>query len=204
MAGHPFCPGCGLDTAAIAQPTTSPATEPNAPPADAIWPGIDPEPSTGTAKAASPATRPVAERRPPGRAILIGGVIVAVALIVLGQLTRPRPIVVPAGDPASGNSQPPGASVVGPPLIVGLSIQSPSDGQQIATKDVTVIGVAPPGLTITRDVSFGLDQHATADGTGHWAMSVGLDQGENKLKFRIGDDRSTEQTLRVIYTPQGG
>jgi hypothetical protein len=34
-------------------------------------------------------------------------------------------------------------------------------------------------------------------------MSVGLNEGENKLKFRIGDDRSTEQTLRVIFTPQG-
>lgn len=85
---------------------------------------------------------------------------------------------------------------------MGLTIQSPQDGQQVATKEVTVIGLAPPGLSITRDVSLGLDQHATADGTGHWAMNVGLDQGENKLKFRIGDDRSTEQTLRVIYTPQ--
>jgi hypothetical protein len=87
-------------------------------------------------------------------------------------------------------------------LIVGLTIQSPQDGQQVATQDVTVIGLAPPGLSITRDVSFGLDQHASVDGTGHWAMSVRLDQGENKLKFRIGDDRSTEQTLRVIFTPQ--
>jgi len=204
VAGHAFCPGCGFDTTAIAQPTTSPAVEPTAAPAGTVWPGIDPEPSTHTANRPSPATRAVAERRVPGRALLIGGVIVAVALIVLGQVMRPKPIVVPAGDPASGNQQPPGASVVGPALIVGLTIQSPTDGQQVATKDVTVIGMAPPGLTITRDVSFGLDQHATADGTGHWAMSVGLDQCENKLKFRIGDDRSTEQTLRVIYTPQGG
>jgi hypothetical protein len=203
VAGHRFCPGCGFDTAAIAQPTTSPAAEPSPPPPAAIWPGIDPEPSTQAATARSTATRLVAERRLPSRAILIGGVIVAGALIVLGQVMRPRPIVVPAGDPASGNQQP-GASTVAPALIVGLTIQSPSDGQQVATKDVTVIGMAPPGLTITRDVSFGLDQHATADGTGHWAMSVGLDQGENKLKFRIGDDRSTEQTLRVIYMPQGG
>ncbi len=84
---------------------------------------------------------------------------------------------------------------------MGLSIQSPRDGQAIATKDVTVIGLAPPGLTVTRDVSFGLDQHATADGTGHWAISVGLDEGQNDLVFRIGDDRSTELRLRVFYEP---
>jgi hypothetical protein len=57
-------------------------------------------------------------------------------------------------------------------------------------------------LKVTRDVSFGLDQHATADGTGHWAMTVGLDEGENNLVFRLGDDRSTEKRLRVTYTPQ--
>ncbi len=71
----------------------------------------------------------------------------------------------------------------------------------MATKDVTVIGLAPPGLSVTRDVSFGFDQHATADGTGHWAMSVGLDEGQNDLVFRIGDDHSTEKRVRVIYTP---
>ena len=64
-----------------------------------------------------------------------------------------------------------------------------------------MIGLAPPGVKITRDVSFGLDQHATTDGTGHWAIGVGLNKGENKLKFRIGDDRSTEQEIRVTYTP---
>ena len=66
-----------------------------------------------------------------------------------------------------------------------------------------MIGLAPPGLTITRDVSFGLDSHATADGTGHWAINVSLNEGDNKLKFRIGDDRSTEQEIRVEYKPQG-
>jgi hypothetical protein len=28
---------------------------------------------------------------------------------------------------------------------------------------------------------------------------VGLSEGENQLKFRIGDDGSTTQTIRVIY-----
>jgi hypothetical protein len=131
-------------------------------------------------------------------------VVVGIALIALSQLTRQGPGSAPPRPIASGVQPQPGESALGPgpALIVGLTIQSPTDGQQLATKEVTVIGLAPPGLGITRDVSFGLDQHATADGTGHWAMSVGLNEGENKLKFRIGDDRSTEVTLRVIYTPQ--
>jgi hypothetical protein len=82
-----------------------------------------------------------------------------------------------------------------------LTILSPRDGDVVATKEVTVIGLAPPGLTITRDVSFGLDSHANADGTGHWAINVGLNEGQNDVVIRIGDDRSTEQRLRVIYTP---
>jgi hypothetical protein len=97
----------------------------------------------------------------------------------------------------------PGGSPVAPSApIVGLTIQSPPDGQAVATREVTVIGIAPPGLTITRDVSFFPDQHSTVDGTGHWAMNVGLEEGENVLVFRIGDDRSTEQRLRVTYAPQ--
>ena len=117
-------------------------------------------------------------------------------------LVGPRPSVGPAVAPDGlASESPDGSAIDAPPLIMGLSIQSPRDGQAIATKDVTVIGLAPPGLKVTRDVSFGLDQHATADGTGHWAISVGLDEGQNDLVFRIGDDRSTELRLRVFYEP---
>ena len=101
-----------------------------------------------------------------------------------------------------GASGAPGqASAVPSAPIVGITIESPQDGQAVATGEVTVIGIAPPGLTITRDISFGLDQHTTVDGTGHWAMGVRLEQGENTLVFRIGDDRSTERKLRVRFVP---
>ena len=82
---------------------------------------------------------------------------------------------------------------------VGLTILSPADGAVVGTKQVTVIGTAPPGLGITQDISLGLDRHTTADGTGHWAIQADLSEGENQLKFRIGDDGSTTQTIRVIY-----
>jgi hypothetical protein len=153
------------------------------------------------------AVRQFVERSSLGTAIVFGALVIAAGLVMFGLLTRPQAGGNATSAPPGGSSGPggqvgPGASAVGPAApIVGVTIESPSDGQAIATKDVTVIGLAPPGLTVTRDISFGLDQHATADGTGHWAINVGLDEGENNLVFRIGDDRSTEVRIRVIYTP---
>ncbi len=94
-------------------------------------------------------------------------------------------------------SLPPGFTA--PP--VGLTILSPADGSVVGAKNVTVIGTAPPGLRITQDISLGFDRHATADGTGHWAIEAELAEGQNDLKFRIGDDPSTTQSIRVIYLP---
>ena len=93
----------------------------------------------------------------------------------------------------------PSPGLTAPP--VGLTILSPADRAVVGARELTVIGTAPPGLRITQDVSFGFDRHATADGTGHWAIGLELAEGENQLKFRIGDDPSTTQTIRVIYLP---
>jgi hypothetical protein len=131
--------------------------------------------------------------------IVIAAVFVMIGLIAFGLLTRSQS----GGVPGPGGQPVPGATLVPPaPPIVGLTILSPSDGQVVAAAEVTVIGTAPPGVSITQDISFGLDQHASVDGTGHWAIKVGLNEGDNKLTFRIGDDRSTERTVRVTYTPQ--
>jgi hypothetical protein len=205
-----FCPGCGLNTA----PTSAdPAVDVLGRPLDDGSPAPTP---AGTPT--SPDWRPVAAASTGGLrrfgnigssgAIVVGAVIVAAGLVVFGLLMRPQPGAGPTSSSVPGSSSQggqvgPGGSPAGPAApIVGLTIQSPQDGQAVATKDVTVIGLAPPGLGVTRDVSFGFDQHATADGTGHWAMSVGLDEGQNDLVFRIGDDHSTEKRVRVIYTPQ--
>ena len=200
-----FCPSCGLDTEDVGDPYVS------APPGAPAVPPIEPGTPLGTtatpigtaarneparAKAAT-TLRGFAVRSARTPSVIVAALIVAAGLVVFGLLMRPQPSA-PAS--VSGGQVTPGGSAA-PALITGLTFESPADGQVIATKDVTVIGLAPPGLTVTRDVSFGLDQHATADGTGHWAINVGLNDGENKLKFRIGDDRSTEKELRVTYTP---
>src|SRR5215210_4814165 len=209
VAGLPFCPSCGLDTAAAGHPPADGSSAGDAPAShdndrssviDTDVPSTRAisQPRSGFA---SPTLRRLDDARGRGSAIVIAGAIVAIGLIVFGLLMRPQP--GPARPSQAAAVGPNGSAIGGPAVIVGVTIESPADGQVVGTKDVTVIGLAPPGLKVTRDVSFGLDQHATSDGTGHWAMSVGLNEGENKLVFRLGDDRSTEKRLYVTYTPQG-
>jgi hypothetical protein len=210
VAGLSFCPRCGLDNDKSGDHGEPPVAGHGTPP-DARTPpdASAPVPTSSQAPRATN-TQPVGaalsalprslERGLGGNAKLWSAVIVVAALVIFDLLTRSQAGGAPGA--ASGGGVLPDASAAAPSaLIVGLTIESPRDGQVVATKDITVIGIAPPGLTITRDISFGLDQHATVDGTGHWAISVGLDNGENKLKFRIGDDHSTEREIRVTYTP---
>ena len=187
-AGMPFCPKCGLDTSDVAEATgeaTAAATEP---------PGV---PDRESAAPAPEPDRPFAVRARRVPAVVVAGLLVMIGLIAFGLLTRPQG--APAGgSPGQGGT---GATTAPSALLVGLTILSPTDGQLVAAKDVLVIGTAPPGVTITQDISFGLDQHTTVDGTGHWAIKVGLNAGENKLTFRIGDDSSTKKEIHVVYTP---
>jgi hypothetical protein len=135
--------------------------------------------------------------------LVIGAVVAALWLGGWGPFARQgggtgaNSPILPAVTALPSLSLPPGLTA--PP--VGLVILSPADGAVVGAKEVTVIGTAPPGLRITQDISFGFDQHANADGTGHWAIRVDLSEGENQLKFRLGDDPSTTQTIRVIYLP---
>ena len=213
VAGLPFCPRCGLNTAEVGdrpvadihrQPPVQPPVE------DAGEIDLDPFPRSTAASPAvaeTPPVRPSSGRGFPAAPLILAVAVIAAGLIVFGLLARPPagsgPGVVPQGSTSvPGSTAGSGATQPGPTApIVGITIQSPQDGQSVATGEVTVIGLAPPGLTITRDISFGLDQHATADATGHWAINVKLDQGVNTLVFRIGDDRSTETRLRVTYAP---
>jgi hypothetical protein len=225
----PFCPRCGLHVAefdeetgaATVNPAQPGATVGPAPPdlvptqsAAASQPSLVDGPERGWPSDAArrETTRPLGGRGlrvPPGLLVVL---IVLAGLVVIGILPRPQ---IGGAPPAGGQatlavssglptlpalaSGVPAAPAV---PIVAFAILSPTDGQAVASKDLVIIGTAPPGLTVTQDISFGLDQHAKVDGTGHWAISVGLNEGDNKLTFRIGDDHSTQQTIRVIYTPQ--
>jgi hypothetical protein len=127
----------------------------------------------------------------------------------LGPITINGRPIVGAAPPSPTPS--PSPTFAGPTLAptseappFGLAILSPTQGAVVASKQIVVIGSAPAGLRVVRDVPLWIDQSTTADGTGHWAMSVDLNKGENKLRFRIGDDKSTAKELRVMYSPPGG
>jgi hypothetical protein len=208
VAALPYCPKCGFNVAEIGG-SGPPEPSSDAPVVDPYDWSKDAAP-TATEKPVRPdvpGSRPV-EAEPPRRSrgtpIIIGGLVVAAAVVAYGLFSRPGtgadPSAAPGGSQIPGAPAAPGQASAAPSApIVGITIQSPQDGQSVATGEVTVIGIAPPGLTITRDISFGLDQHTTVDGTGHWAMGVRLEQGENVLVFRIGDDRSTERKLTVTF-----
>jgi hypothetical protein len=64
-----------------------------------------------------------------------------------------------------------------------------------------VRGLAPPGSVVTRDIPMWFDDHDVADEDGRWSFTVQLAVGENVLKFRVGDDVSSERTLTITYKP---
>jgi hypothetical protein len=206
-----FCPNCGLDLREL------PADE-----GSTTEPRPDASTSAGPAPVATPATpvtpptsRYDASRDDPLLGRLLGpGLLVLLLLVAVAWFAGWGPFARSPGTGPLASSEgatptspflppvtsqplsiPPGLTA--PP--VGLTILSPADAAVVGTKQVTVIGTAPPGLGITQDISLGLDRHTTADGTGHWAIQADLSEGENQLKFRIGDDGSTTQTIRVIY-----
>jgi hypothetical protein len=79
-----------------------------------------------------------------------------------------------------------------------LEITSPANGSIADTRFIVVRGLATPRARVVRDISLAPDDETFASSSGEWSMSVELDVGLNTLVFRIGDDRSTEQVLRVL------
>jgi len=207
-----FCPNCGLDLRQL--PADAGALDQPAPGHDAT-PAVPRVAAPPTAGARYETLR---ERPGLGRFLGPGLLIVLLLLVATSWVAGLGPFA-PSGEdggPLAGGGT--GSATPTSPFLpavtaqpsfsiapgltappVGLTILSPADGAVVGAKEVTVIGTAPPGLRVTQDISLGFDRHATADGTGHWAIGLELSEGENQLKFRIGDDPSTTQTIRVFY-----
>ena len=98
---------------------------------------------------------------------------------------EPTPTPTPAPTPA--------------PILV---ITSPEDGDVVQEPSVQVVGTAPAGAEIIQDLPFFADRRTSADEQGDWVLTVDLDEGDNDLVFRIGDDQATTKTLRIVYEPE--
>jgi hypothetical protein len=177
-----FCGRCGLDFGATGAEAEKVAPGPAAPAY------VRSEPATTRALVPMPL-------------VAIAALVGVALLLYFGFFAgrAPSPPGSAATTPPAGSATT--ASPAATPLLVGLTFLSPADGAVVATNKVIVIGTAPPGLTITQDISMGLDRHTPVDGTGHWAMEMELREGENQMTFRIGDDKSTARTIRVVYQP---
>jgi hypothetical protein len=224
VAGLPFCPSCGLNLEQLAAPSFAPggdATAERPAPAPTLHAATGPDfpphpPATSTETAPAPSARVVptvsgADReRPPRQTSAPALVAILVVLLVVGLALAGTGLGGRIGAPGSSTAAP-SPTVAGPTLAptseappFGLAILSPLDGAVVGSHQVTVIGSAPAGITVVHDVPMWFDSRTTADGTGHWAMTVDLNKGENRLKFRLGDDKSTSKEIRVTYSPAGG
>lgn len=82
-----------------------------------------------------------------------------------------------------------------------LLITSPEDGDVVRTRSIQLVGTAPPGAEIVLDVPLFGDRRTSADDRGEWVLTVDLEEGDNDLVLRIGEDQATTKTIRIVYTP---
>jgi endonuclease YncB( thermonuclease family) len=82
-----------------------------------------------------------------------------------------------------------------------IDFVSPDYGATVSTKTIVVRGTAPPGSRIVRDTANAPDQSTQAKPDGTWALEVTLTSGINDVEVRLGDEKATTRTLRVVYAP---
>ena len=126
----------------------------------------------------------------PKMKLLSALVVVAGSLTAcLGSEPTPTPVPTPTPTPA-------------PTPEPILDITSPEDGDVVQKPSVQVVGTAPAGAEIVQELPFFADRRTSADAQGDWVLTVDLDEGDNDLVFRIGDDQATTKTLRIVYEPE--
>lgn len=120
--------------------------------------------------------------------LAVGSVIILLSGC-FGSSPTPTPQPTPAPTPAP----------TPPPILV---ITSPEDGDVVRTPSVQVVGTAPAGAEIVQELALFGDRRTSADDKGDWVLTVDLEEGNNDLVLRIGDDQATTKTLRIVYEPE--
>lgn len=113
-------------------------------------------------------------------------------------VATPSPVLIPS--PSLTQAAPP-SPTPSPSAVPAIEFDFPIDGEVVQSRSFFVIGTAPPGATITRDVGGSFDSHVTVRDDGIFMLPVQVSPGENRLTFRIGDDRETAVTIVVTYIP---
>lgn len=121
--------------------------------------------------------------------LILAAWVVAALSGCLGSSPTPTPQPTPTPTPAPTPA----------PILV---ITSPEDGDVVSRPSVQVVGTAPPGAQIIQELNLFGDRRTSADDNGDWVLTVDLEEGNNDLVFRIGDDQATTKTLRIVYEPE--
>ncbi len=163
-------------TATLLPSPASRATATSAP-ASATEPGVAPSLTFGSISTPEPSAAPTLEPTAPAT-------------------REPIPTATPTPTP-----EPTPEPTPAPTPQLGLAFDFPHDGDVLNDADINVIGRAPPGSTVTRDIPMWFDDHTVTRDDGIWMMPLHLGDGTNVLRYRLGDDRSTEQVITVTYQP---
>jgi hypothetical protein len=119
--------------------------------------------------------------------------------VVVGSLVFLALFFAAISDP---NRQPSAEPEESEPAPGEIGFLSPDQGDTVHREWVVVRGTAPGGAEIVLDLSIRPDESTMADRDGAWEMrGIELEEGENELTFRIGDDESTQAVLRIFYRP---
>ncbi len=146
-----------------------------------------PTPSESPTGSAEPTPTSVPTPQPTARPTVTSTTVPPTSVPTAMPTLTPAPTTDPTSEPT--------------PQAGGLLIDFPVDGEVVRSQRINVIGTAPPGSTVTRDIPLWFDDHTTAGDDGLWMMPVDLAEGENRLTFRLGDDHSTVQVIVVTYRP---
>jgi hypothetical protein len=136
--------------------------------------------------------------------IVAGLVAIAVLVLVYVFITKGysggnvvSTLVTGTASPAGGTSQPVRNSGTVASTKISLVVTSPQDGSTLSSTNVTVKGKTSPNADVFVD-----DQSGKADASGNFAISIGLDEGQNQIVVSANDSvgNAAEQDLNVTVT----
>lgn len=136
--------------------------------------------------------------------VVAGLVVIAVLILVYVFITKgysggnvvTTPVTGTA-NPSGNTSQPVGTLGTVTSGKISLVVTSPKDGSTLSSTNVTVKGKTSPSADVFVD-----DQSGKADASGNFAVSIGLDEGQNQIVVSANDSlgNAAEQDLNVTVT----
>jgi Flp pilus assembly protein TadG len=136
--------------------------------------------------------------------VVAGLIVIAVLVLVYVFITKgysvgnvATTLMTGTANPAGSTSQQVGTSGTVASTKISLVVTSPLDGSTLSSTNVTVKGKTSPNADVFVD-----DQSGKADASGNFAISIGLDEGQNQIVVSANDSvgNAAEEDLNVTVT----